>query len=59
MAADPKRSEGARLERKAFRSHLRRRLAKASGAGEKDALDKTLKWVLTRSERYDKKAGGL
>lgn len=53
--ADPKMSEGARVERAAFRSYLRRqqRVMKI------DALEAAIEWVLKRSERYDKRKGGL
>lgn len=52
----PATSEGARYERKAFRSMLRRRsLTYPDSRAYQDALD----WVLKRSERYDKKPGGL
>ncbi len=51
--ADPKTSEGARLERKALRTHVRRAIARKWG------LERVLKFVLTRQTRYDKKVGGL
>lgn len=63
---DPRRSEGARLERKATRAYLRRRftaalalLASDHALGEATAFDAALKWVLTRQKRYDKRPGGL
>lgn len=56
----PAHSEGARLERRAFRNMLRRRLSSAlKTASGTDAYQDTLDWVLARQKRYDKKAGGL
>lgn len=57
-AADPKYSEGARYERRAMRSMLRRRIGAAGAAGAK-VYDDILQWVVRRQERYDKKPGGL
>lgn len=54
MAADPKTSAGARLERKAFRAYLRRMAARGKGT-----IAEALDWVLARQTRYDKKTGGL
>lgn len=56
MPADPKTSAGARLERKAFRAYLRRRMGSTTQAGELAAV---LAWVLARQARYDKRGGGL
>lgn len=53
MAADPKRSEGARLERKSIREYLRRALKRGGSVAA------ALAFVMTRQQRYDKKAGGL
>lgn len=53
--ADPLKSEGARLERKAVRGYLNRKL---KAYGSEDLL-KALSWVLKRQDRYDKKPGGL
>ena len=50
MAADPKTSAGARLERKAVREYLRRQIAR----GKQGSLDAVLDWVLKRQERYDR-----
>lgn len=56
MPTNPKISLGARLERKAMRAHLRRLL---SHDPRNFSLQKALKFVLTRQERYDSKPGGL
>lgn len=53
---DVKRSEGARLERKAMRAYLRRQLQSGMFS---PAIEKALAWVLTRQKRYDKRKGGL
>lgn len=58
MAADPKTSAGARLERKAFRDYLRRQLRTASDSSS-IGLTAVLNWVLARQARYDKRGGGL
>lgn len=62
--SDPKLSEGARLERAAFRVYLRRQLNTMKIPGimptARDlALQAALDWVLARQKRYDKKSGGL
>lgn len=57
MPTDPKKSEGARLERRAFREYLRRQLQKAPPPG--GILLAALDWVLKRQDRYDGRAGGL
>lgn len=57
MAADPKVSAGARLERAAFRSYLRRAISRATIGADSGAA--ILEWVLARQKRYDKKTGGL
>lgn len=62
MPADPKVSEGARLERRALRAYLRRAIAQAPGGElgtEAQALRIVHAWVRTRQARYDKRAGGL
>jgi hypothetical protein len=62
MAADPKRSAGARTERAAFRAYLRRALKREPKALEEpytSELQFALYWVLNRQKRYDKRAGGL
>lgn len=56
MAADPKTSEGARMERKAVLARLRR--MKRDGAQYAN-IDVLLRWMLKRDERYDKAKGGL
>ena len=55
MKADPLVSEGARMERKAIRSYLRRLLK----VNEMIDVQFVLDWVLKREKRYDKRAGGL
>lgn len=63
----PQTSEGARLERKALRAYLRRKLAaeKETQIGGSPAtayvraLEEVLTWVMGRQRRYDAKAGGL
>ena len=62
--ADPKTSEGARVEREAFRRYLRRELRsrhEVSGTTSPThaALQAALAWVLDRSKRYGKRPGGL
>lgn len=60
MPADPKRSAGARVEREAFRRHLRRQLSIHGLNGpEGRALHAVLTFVLTRKQRYDRATGGL
>ena len=51
------KSEGARLERKAFRAYLRREIKKPLSHGT--VLGEVLAWVLGRQNRYDKRQGGL
>lgn len=73
-AGKPEYSAGARYERKAFRSVLRRRLkstqeffdvADESGESGSDpnpvyaAYKELLDWVLKREKRYDSDKGGL
>lgn len=56
-------SAGAREERKAMRSYLRRQMAMVTGNHEAGHLyipaQKVLDWVLDRQKRYDRKKGGL
>ena len=60
MKADPKFSEGARAERKAFRDKLRRELKHYSELEEEgQILGELLQWVMDRQKRYDPKPGGL
>ena len=64
MAAKPEVSEGARLERQAFRDKIGRtlrRLAKvqAEVTPEQVELGELLDWVNGRRKRYDAKPGGL
>lgn len=59
MATDPKKSEGARYERKAMRAYLSRRIVKLVGNGAIIEAERILEWVKARQERYDKKPGGL
>jgi hypothetical protein len=53
--ADPKTSDGARVERAAFRQMLRRRIKLDASP----LLTSLLDWVLQRQERYDNAPGGL
>ena len=57
MAADPKFSAGARLERRAFRNYLKRKLV--GGYNPIIQIGDALDWVKKRQARYDRKAGGL
>lgn len=57
--ADPKTSQGARMERKSVRSYLRRKLNVVKDAQASASLVEVLDWVLTRQRRYDKAGGGL
>lgn len=59
MKADPKTSEGARLERRAMRDYLRRRMKCPECQPFYGFISETLAWVLRRQQRYDGKAGGL
>lgn len=59
MATDPKKSEGARYERKAMRAYLTRRIAKLVGNGAIIEAQRHLEWVRSRQARYDQKPGGL
>jgi hypothetical protein len=66
MKANPKESEGARLERTAFRIRLRRQIKKYRGGQnvtykndiEAGSLETELQWLLRRQLRYDKREGG-
>ncbi len=58
MPADPLRSEGARLERKAVREYLRRKLARM-GKEHDGSVNEVLAWMLAREKRYSKRPGGL
>lgn len=65
--ADPRTSEGARLERAAFRRTIRRRLkalpqfvlASHHENGMRSALEDLLSFVEGRRSRYDARPGGL
>ena len=62
MKADPRKSEGARMEREALREYLKRNIKKWASLkmlGEAMAFEKALKWVDGRHKRYDAKKGGL
>ena len=60
MKADPKFSEGARLERDAMRDYLRRKIKKLwDNTSERETLEGALNWLLARQKRYDKQEGGL
>lgn len=56
---DPLKSEGARAERKAMRSYLRRKINKGNLDAAAVELEAVLDWVITRQDRYDKRPGGL
>lgn len=55
MAADPKFSAGARMERKAVLAKLRRDSKVATYVNVNNLID----WVKRRQKRYDKAVGGL
>lgn len=60
--ADPKLSEGARLERRATRAHLRsvlRQLETGVALSPQAVVRGILDWTLNRAKRYDKAPGGL
>jgi len=60
--ADHYRSEGARLERKATRERLRRRIKEAEKTGAYSVaswFNVELEWTLARERRYGKKPSGL
>lgn len=60
--ADPKLSEGARLERRATRAHLRsvlRQLETGVALSPMAVVRGILDWTLKRSQRYDEAPGGL
>jgi len=59
---DQARSEGARYERAAIRTRLRRRIKDENSIANIATallLKKELDWVLDRQRRYDKAPGGL
>ena len=58
MPADPKASKAARDERAAMRAYLRRK-RRTADPSLTAAIDIALDWILTRSQRYDPKPGGL
>ncbi len=57
--ANPLFSAGARYERAAFRDYLRGKIVKCLDTLSEDAFKVTLRWILERQKRYDKKPGGL
>lgn len=60
--AEHAKSEGARYERAAFRSRLRRGIKKAKEIGSSSveaALQGELNWLLDRQKRYEPRPGGL
>lgn len=62
--ADPKLSEGARLERKAVLTYLRRKLRQCATRETYTepmaaALTETIAWMVQRESRYSKRVGGL
>lgn len=54
-------SAGARYERAAFRSYVRRRIRRWEDQSEVVAaeLEEVEAWILKRQSRYDKRPGGL
>ncbi len=54
--ADPLKSEGARLERKAVRAYLRRLIKNPPPT---PPIETVLAWILKREARYSKRTGGL
>lgn len=64
MRAPAAQSDGARLERAAFRAYLRRLIVDeqrehGEPTPELEALHAALLWVLSRQRRYDRRPGGL
>lgn len=59
MATDPKKSEGARYERKAMRAYLQRKLSRGVTIDQAITLTVVFDWVKSRQSRYDKQQGGL
>jgi hypothetical protein len=62
MAADPKVSYGARVERKAIIAHLRRKFdvfIKNGLTREAAIAQQTIDYILGRDEEYNKRPGGL
>lgn len=63
--ADPKLSEGARLERKAVLTYVRRKRRKMGetfgglALGEAVVLDEVIAWMVQRESRYSARPGGL
>lgn len=57
--ADSKLSEGARMERAAFRRYLRRQIAEYIPVDMRVSLELALKWVLAREKRFNARRGGL
>jgi hypothetical protein len=57
--ADPLKSKGARLERKAVRAYVRRVLRHETDAWSASALKMVLRWLAGRQKRYDARPGGL
>lgn len=56
---DPKKSEGARMERKAMRAYLQRKLKRGATVDQVESLTEIFEWVKSRQDRYDKQPGGL
>lgn len=59
MIASPLLSLGARMERKAIRRYLQRKLKKYNDESAYSVCKEMLQWVLTRQKRYDSRPGGL
>jgi hypothetical protein len=57
--ADPLKSEGARMERKAIRAYLRRMIKEWYTEYDRELLNIILDWIDKRHKRYDAKKGGL
>jgi hypothetical protein len=62
MPTNSFKSEGARIERKAILSRVRRLAKLEAEAGHDyiaEAFDKLAEWILERRKRYEAKPGGL
>ncbi len=53
------KSEGGRLERKATRAYLQRKIKRGLTIDQMASITEVFNWVLSRQARYDKKPGGL
>ena len=59
MAADPRVSKGARMERTAFRNYIARRLRQLGGGQGSIEMSIAHDWIKDRQRRYNKAKGGL